>query len=318
MAASIKMDELLVSWLASDSMYENVLNLIEENKLAAQKQQQQQLMQEGSFQEDGGERTKNGKDKDSAGRDDDDANSNSSPRCVIPKFYLGDTSRPRRRRRLLPMPQSDTWEPLPEGERQSSEDAKRFADGSSGINSSIGFSGDDGTDLTNAHSSSNHPPMLCVRDQVLAVYAEIGQGKGDPKQRFVPVQEFVRITKDIFRFPTFFNYPLCQRLFRLWREHKKINTPTMDLSPEEPITYEMVEWFWLEEMEPYDAHERFFRLCKKTTANYIVRDDFLPFIKALLSDHPVRVELVYVVIETVCFSLTIFFHTPFGFRALNF
>ena len=32
MAASIKMDELLVSWLGSDAVYENVLSLIEKKR----------------------------------------------------------------------------------------------------------------------------------------------------------------------------------------------------------------------------------------------------------------------------------------------
>ena len=297
MAAAIKMDELMVSWLASDSIYENILNLIEENKLAAQKQQQQQqqqhqqqLLLDGSHEEGGGRDT-NGGNKDDATSGGEDANSNSSPRCVIPKFYLGDPSRPRRRRRLLPMPQCDTWEPLPEGERQPSDHAKRYSDGASSgmnnINSSMAFTGEDGTEITTVPSSSNQAPMLCVREQVETLFAEIGQGKGEAKERFIPVQDFVRITKDIFRFPTFFNYPLCQRLLHLWREHKNENPPPMDISPDEPITYEMVEWFWLEEMEPYDGPERFFRLCKKPTADFIERDDFLPFIKALLSDHPV-------------------------------
>ena len=40
-------------------------------------------------------------------------------------------------------------------------------------------------------------------------------------------------------------------------------------------------------MEPYDAAERFFRLVKQPETDYVARDDFLPYIKELLSDHPV-------------------------------
>uniref|UniRef100_A0A7S1D7L1 EF-hand domain-containing protein n=1 Tax=Cyclophora tenuis TaxID=216820 RepID=A0A7S1D7L1_CYCTE len=39
-------------------------------------------------------------------------------------------------------------------------------------------------------------------------------------------------------------------------------------------------------MEPYDPAARFFRLIKQTANDCIFRDDFLPYIKELLSDHP--------------------------------
>lgn len=343
MAASIKMDELLVKWLGSDSMYEHVLSLIEENKLALQKQQQQQdegQQHQGTEEEKSGDETlPDDEAKDSAAsstasttanaatttaakEDLDDASSQgnstaASPRCVIPKFYLKDPSRPRRRRRLLPMPQSDTWEPLPEGERQLE------GSGDHGLGSgNIGNDGDDphhqtlmmamtgdehgpeGSSLLHSNNNQQHQPAAtpCVRDQVQAVYAEMGRplneengpgsANGDEvKDMFITVQEFVRITKDIFRFPTFFNVPLCQRLLYLWRKHKDNSSNILTMEeppPDEPITYEMLEWYWHREMEPYDYQERFFRLCKQPNAEFIVRDDFLPFIKALLNDHPVR------------------------------
>ena len=368
MAAAVKMDELLVRWLGSDSMYETVLSLIEENKLAAQKQQQQSqaatpaAVEEttkegsGSGNVEGAEEdittsvsTKNNSgdpnatstinNNDNDNEDDDDEENNSqgnsitttaSPRCVIPKFYLRDPSKPRRRRLLLPMPQSDTWEPLPEGERQPEEHAtehsnsnaqeimmgeENAANNNNNNNDSVNHS----TAHVNANANTNAAPVvMCVRDQVQAVFKEIGQPMvstnntnngsdspiGDVRQLFITVQDFVRITKEIFRFPTFFNVPLCQRLLWLWRQHNNNKStseeeeqeqqpprPSMIMmeepSPEEPITYEMVEWYWHQEMEPYDYQERFFRLCKQPQAEYIVRDDFLPFIKALLNDHPV-------------------------------
>jgi serine/threonine-protein phosphatase 2A regulatory subunit B'' len=42
----------------------------------------------------------------------------------------------------------------------------------------------------------------------------------------------------------------------------------------------------MNEMEPYDEVDRFFRLMKQPDADAIVKDDFFPFLKALLSDHP--------------------------------
>jgi EF-hand domain len=321
MAASMKMDELLVQWLTSDNMYDDVLNLIEENKLAAQKLQQQQQQQQDQQQQ---QQVLHGGEKQASNDNEDAIINTSSPRCVIPKFYSVDPSRPRRRRRLLPMPQSDTWMPLPDGEQQEPADpttatttsstSRGFAaDNSFHRHNVLGLSSDDAA-LADATPSSK--PTVCVRDQVRAVFDEIGQlmpqqGNGDHAKdsnnndnnnRFIPVSEFVRITKDIFRFPSFFSVPVCQRILLLWRAKEKNSIMTSsssstttasfsveeEPSPEEPITYEMVAWYWLQEMEPYDPHERFFRLCKQPHAHFIVRDDFLPFIKALLSDHPVR------------------------------
>ena len=48
MAAPIKMDELLVTWLGSDEVYENVLNLIEKYDVQRQQQEQQQQTQQQS------------------------------------------------------------------------------------------------------------------------------------------------------------------------------------------------------------------------------------------------------------------------------
>jgi len=386
MSVAIKMDELLVNWLSDDSMYENVMNLIEENKLAAQKQQQQQqqqqqLLQEVSAQNEAnvnvnqsnpttaGASSSRTKAKDSTGKiianaqqgnshnnkssknngDNDDSNSNASPRCVIPKFYLSDPSRPRRRRRLLPVPQSDTWEPLPENEQQ--QDKINTA---AGAGAGDEVSSGEINNVSSVHNSSTPSALLggvvvgsgaplCVRDQVLALFHEIGipsqpAGEGessnenddnnhnhnnnraeDPTRKYIAVHEFVRVTKEIFCFPTFFNVPLCRRLLYLWRLHQHHQQNMTDGKndrnddddddeaaaaaaallateeephPEQPITYEMVEWFWLHEMEPFDQHERFFRLLKQPTADYLVRSDFLPFIKALLHDHPVRSSIL--------------------------
>ena len=341
MAVAIKMDELLVNWLGDDSMYENVMNLIEENKLAAQKQQQQKEQQQKMLLQDGSEEdgatasntdgvnknadgTSTKEEEDAASKDQslinnkeenlksDDTNSNSSnasPRGVIPKFYLGDPSRPRRRRRLLPMPQSDSWEPLPENEQQSVEGTTNTTKDAMASNSDHTNNQDLPSEQRSISPPSTQAP-LCVRDQVQAVYRDAGipptttEGTQatdpavDIAHHSITVQEFVRVTKDIFRFPTFFNSPLCQRIlvFSKQGQQESSDDATTQMLLEEPaldelITYEMVERYWLQEMEPYDAQERFFRLVKQPHAEVLVRDDFLPFIKALLNDHPVR--LVY-------------------------
>ena len=129
--------------------------------------------------------------------------------------------------------------------------------------------------------------------------------------RYLPVDAFVRITKEVCQFPTFFNAPLYRRILDLW--HAKHNDagadsvasriPALDLNATETtdsadeanaaagrgmevVTYGMFKWYWTTEMEEYDASERFFRLIKQPDAEYIVRDDFLPYIQELLKDHP--------------------------------
>jgi hypothetical protein len=200
MAAAKKMDELLVSWLGSDAVYESILDSIETfcSHLPSQKE---------------------------ADTKDDDS-SQSSPRGVIPPFYpkLENNSDSNRRRRRTPPRQCESWEPI------------------SGA--------DDG---------------VCVRDQVQAIYAA---------QPYLTSEQFVRVTKEVCRFPSFFNGPLYARIL--------LCTKTSD----ECITLPMFESYWRQEMEPYDASDRFFRLVKQPAAESIQRDDFLPFLKALLRDHP--------------------------------
>ena len=44
--------------------------------------------------------------------------------------------------------------------------------------------------------------------------------------------------------------------------------------------------FWQFEVEPFDRTERFFRVIKKHEAEYIYKDDFVPFLQELLHFHP--------------------------------
>ncbi len=117
-----------------------------------------------------------------------------------------------------------------------------------------------------------------------SIFAEVGQeDEQASQQRYLTVETFGRITKEACRFPSFFNGPLFQRILDLWNAREESN----DSEHVNVITTEMMEWFWMQEMEPYDAPERFFRLLKQPEHDYIARDDFLPYIKELLNDHPV-------------------------------
>ena len=245
MAAAIKTDELLIQWLSSDSVFENVQTLIESYRAAeAAKHAPQSTTTPAS-----------------PSRKQSDEDSESSPRGVIPPFYpkSNDTARWRRRRRLLPVSQLGTWLPLP-----------------------------DAIETT------------CVRDQVQDTFRELGQdppllstgsvdsGEGeevvDPMRRYLTQEGFARITKEVCRFPSFFNAPLYKRILQLWNARNE-SVASMDV-----VTMDMFTWYWLVEMEPYDAPERFFRLLKQPEKDYIARDDFFPYIKELLNDHPVRIS----------------------------
>ena len=59
------------------------------------------------------------------------------------------------------------------------------------------------------------------------------------------------------------------------------------------ITLETFRKFYIQEMEPFDDQERFFRLVKKPHLDYITREDFLPFIEELLISHPVSLYYLY-------------------------
>ena len=102
--------------------------------------------------------------------------------------------------------------------------------------------------------------------------------------RIVPMERFERITKELCNFPTFFHKPLYDRILLLWDRYissQKVKLPALPM-----VTFGMFHYFWDTEMTPYDKDERFFRLIKHPSREYITRDDFFPYIKELLSDHP--------------------------------
>lgn len=107
--------------------------------------------------------------------------------------------------------------------------------------------------------------QACVRDQVRAILDEMDTDT-------FGIHDFTKITKDVCQFPSFFSGPLFNRI--------------SGGGGEEEISMEMMQNFWKAEMEPYDAPERFFRLVKQPENDYIGKDDFLPYIKELLNDHP--------------------------------
>eukprot|EP00529_Nitzschia_sp_RCC80_P014463 CAMPEP_0113503534 /NCGR_PEP_ID=MMETSP0014_2-20120614/34210_1 /TAXON_ID=2857 /ORGANISM="Nitzschia sp." /LENGTH=751 /DNA_ID=CAMNT_0000398537 /DNA_START=13 /DNA_END=2265 /DNA_ORIENTATION=+ /assembly_acc=CAM_ASM_000159 len=128
-----------------------------------------------------------------------------------------------------------------------------------------------------------------------------GSNLPPPAEIMITPDAFLRICKEVFLFPTFFHGPLYQRILDLYNNNIRNNseanannalTPQQQQQQQQQeeengvLNMEIIEWYWKLEMEPYDPPERFFRLIKQPTNACILRDDFLPFIKALLNDHP--------------------------------
>jgi hypothetical protein len=273
MAAPVKMDEVLVTWLGSDDVYENVLNIIE--KYRVQRQQQNQKDSNNSLTPPGSPKQGEGKESDPVPL---------SPHGLsftIPPFYplKTPTGATIQRRRKLPR-QSETWEPLPaDSEGNDAHVSPETMEGNTDL---------DGIPLDEPLASTS----LCVRDQVKLLVEELGivppaeQTPSTLVQESIvlPLEVFIRITKEVCHFPSFFNGPLYQRMIDLWNM-----THPKDVI--DAVTLQALEWFWKQEMEIYDPPERFFRLIKQPDKDCILRDDFLPYIKALLNDHPVGQHL---------------------------
>lgn len=108
----------------------------------------------------------------------------------------------------------------------------------------------------------------------------------------IPVEKFVHVTKRLCGIPSFFNLPLCRRINeRFGDPDAGIPAPrTVGKAGRQPsgvkIKLKTFLKFWQQEIEPFDRVERFFRIIKKHESEYIVKDDFVPFLQELLHFHP--------------------------------
>jgi hypothetical protein len=108
-----------------------------------------------------------------------------------------------------------------------------------------------------------------------------------------PVEKFVHITKKLVGIPSFFNFPLCRRIIELYGngEGNAIAKPVYKSTQKRQtqgviVTLKAFLLFWQNEVEPYNRIERFFRVIKQPNSEFIVKDDFAPFIQELLHFHP--------------------------------
>lgn len=263
MAAPVKMDELLVSWLGSDDVYENVLKLIDEYRV---QRKQQEMIQRNRL-------TPPTSPKQKEKTDTLEAPTRS---VVIPRFHplKTNTGKQLRSRRTFPN-QCETWEPFESESVAASTKPCQFSE----------------------TKEADQDPLLCVRDQVLQMLPDLHIIPSENVISF-PLDTFVRITREVCRFPSFFNAPLYQRILNLW------NAANPSDDQVSIVTLNILEWFWKTEMEPFGSPERFFRLVKQPNQDCILRDDFLPFIKALLNDHPVSRHLFSFAMNCICECLT--------------
>ncbi|KAJ1427044.1 hypothetical protein B484DRAFT_330142 [Ochromonadaceae sp. CCMP2298] len=108
----------------------------------------------------------------------------------------------------------------------------------------------------------------------------------------IPIEKFVHVTKRLCGIPSFFNLPLCKRINeRCGDADAGIPPPrTIGRSGRQPsgvkIKLKAFLKFWTLEVEPYSRVERFFRVIKRCEADFIYKDDFIPFLQELLHFHP--------------------------------
>jgi len=107
----------------------------------------------------------------------------------------------------------------------------------------------------------------------------------------IPVDNFVAITKRFCGLPSFFNSPLCHRIYERYCKPKADgprSTKYLEGVDGSHLTIKFKPFiqFWVEEIEPFDNYERFFRMIKSPNCDYIVKDDFIPFLQQLLIFHP--------------------------------
>ena len=121
-----------------------------------------------------------------------------------------------------------------------------------------------------------------VRDDLLQIF---DPSKNENSQG-ISLDDFAQVTKEFCGFPSFFAEPLAIRVHQLWNEKlgKEIDIDRKGLNLQ--ITLEQFEHFWIQEMEPYDRFQRFFRLIKQQNNSHIYPEDFELFLNELLTFHP--------------------------------
>lgn len=296
---SIKMDELLVTWVSSDGVYESILNMVEEekrkNRIASSLQQstsmtEQQVSQHTALSDSPpppppcidpvtGSPEKQGKSKGSANilppksprtntPNNDDDNGGAYDISTHGNGKMGDC--------VITIPPL-----LPPSKRGNVQANSANNTTPNGVDRSWAH--------IYRHSVTLHKVLTSIQPSSTAQIPGIEKRIDPASTKLLSMSEFLEITKDVCRFPSFFNAPLYRRIVSSFGEGevKPVSSdPKASKGKDKGISLAMIEKFWTLEMEPYDDQERFFRLVKKPGKDCISRDDFLPFIEELLATHP--------------------------------
>jgi len=325
--ASIKLDELLTTWLASDVIYENVMRIIEQQKASNNQAKEDESPTSSNNNNGNGNNTNSSKPP---------LSPKEKPPLVIPTFYRKQPSNtentnvldnpqnpppsPPKRRLHSSFTDDQTWDGIYMTNREGGNNIdtnnnNRHEFDSVGTDNSLGGTG--------SPTTANNNKKPCIAIQAKGLFQELGvtaaqhrnemAQQGQEQQQplsnlssilsqyvrnpsdqyhnteedcnYIPMDRFERITKELCNLPTFFHKPLYERILTLWTSHVN-NQPHLNLPSSPVITYGIFHYYWSTEMAPFDMNERFFRLLKQPTKEYITRDDFFPYIKELLSDHP--------------------------------
>ena len=268
--ASIKMDELLTSWLGSDLIYETVSEMIEQQKAESARSKQAAVGEGGEGQAEDGRPPLSPL----------SAGSNKSVRLEIPTFY--------RRRGRDENPQDGPPPAVPLRRMRSSFAADQTWDG---VHNGAAEAGDESGPSIAVQAdmlfrellaeSQPAPQLTPIFSKYLSSKTEVYHNSPDDC-RYIPLERFERLTKEICGLPTFFHKPLYTRILQLWTN--RVRSSGLPSCP--VVTYGIFRCYWTEFMAPYDRDERFFHLLRQPSADYLTRDDFFPYIKELLNDHP--------------------------------
>ena len=343
------MDELLVTWLTSDNVYENVLNLIETFRQEEANDGNNSISSSNNPNHDNNtfdsppssprRKSSNSLSSDQLQQQQNEqelADSTKS-KVTIPPFYRppgtvlnGLKVKSIRRSRSDSFDSDQSWDGIysvDSTSSSSSDPTKENTDDSNTNNNTNNNSANINT------TKSNIP----IKEQVHNIFEELGKPQ-EIGSKYLNIDNFIKITKDICNFPTFFNKPLYKRILYMWntqdiksnrgkiilwneyynnadnleigvdsdeddgnkssdekgdgdqqqkeKKKKKKSNPLLN-QLDRFITQDIFKWYWEQEMEDYDLSERFYRLLKKPHEDYVAKDDFGPFIKELLNDHPV-------------------------------
>ena len=271
--ASIKMDELLTSWLGSDLIYETVSEMIEQQKAESARSKQAAAGEGGEGQAEDGRPPLSPLSAGAAG-------SSKSVRLEIPTFY--------RRRGRDENPQDGPPPAVPLRRMRSSFAADQTWDG---VHNGAAEAGDESGPSIAVQAdmlfrellaeSQPAPQLTPIFSKYLSSKTEVYHNSPDDC-RYIPLERFERLTKEICGLPTFFHKPLYTRILQLWTN--RVRSSGLPSCP--VVTYGIFRCYWTEFMAPYDRDERFFHLLRQPSADYLTRDDFFPYIKELLNDHP--------------------------------